>query len=462
MKKMRRNLKIGVSGVRGVVGETLSPALAADFAASFGGFTGRGVVIVGRDTRPSGVMMENAVAAGLLASGAHVLLAGIVPTPTLQILVRHYDAAGAVAITASHNPAEWNALKFIDSSAFFLTESGMNALLDTYNQPQDDFVKESAYRGIGEIRDAFRIHAERIRQAVDREAIREAHLKVAVDCCNGVGALYSREFLESLGCEVVTIFDETDGIFRRSPEPVAANLTGLAETVTEHACDIGFAQDPDGDRISLVDERGNALGEQYSILIPALRVLERTPGPVVANVQTTKSLGDLAARFSVPVFYSKVGEVNVAEEMRVRGAVFGAEGGSGGVLWSGIHPCRDSFSAMALTLEALALHRKRVSELMAEMPRYSSAVRKLPCGAEEASAALHALALRYEERKPSRIDGVRIEFEDSWVLVRPSNTEPMIRIYAESARGMENADALAETFLRELETLIGESAGNLS
>ena len=332
MKTARRNLKIGVSGVRGIVGETLSPALAADFAASFGGFAGRGVILVGRDTRPSGVMIENAVAAGLLASGAHVLLAGIVPTPTLQILVQHYDAAGAVAITASHNPAEWNALKFIDSSAFFLTENGMNALLDSYNQPQDDFVEESAYRGIGTIENAFRIHADRIRKVVNVEAIRHAHLKVAVDCCNGVGALYSREFLESLGCEVISIFDETDGVFRRSPEPVAANLTRLCETVRENGCAVGFAQDPDGDRISLVDEQGTALGEQYSILIPALRVLERTPGPVVANVQTTRSLGDLAARFSVPITYSKVGEINVAAEMRAHNAVFGAEGGSGGVL----------------------------------------------------------------------------------------------------------------------------------
>lgn len=456
MKTARRNLKIGVSGVRGIVGETLSPALAADFAASFGGFAGRGVILVGRDTRPSGVMIENAVAAGLLASGAHVLLAGIVPTPTLQVLVQHYDAAGAVAITASHNPAEWNALKFIDSSAFFLTENGMNALLDSYNQPQDDFVEESAYRGIGTIENAFRIHADRIRKVVNVEAIRHAHLKVAVDCCNGVGALYSREFLESLGCEVISIFDETDGVFRRSPEPVAANLTRLCETVRENGCAVGFAQDPDGDRISLVDEQGTALGEQYSILIPALRVLERTPGPVVANVQTTRSLGDLAARFSVPITYSKVGEINVAAEMRAHNAVFGAEGGSGGVLWSAVHPCRDSFSAMALTLEALALHRTGISGLMGKMPCYDSAVRKLPCGAEEASLALRAIARRYEDRKPSRIDGVRIEFEDSWILVRQSNTEPMIRIYAESARGLESAEELAERFLRELEQLLEE------
>ncbi len=456
MSGVRRNLKVGVSGVRGIVGETLSPALAADFAASFGGFSGRGVVIVGRDTRPSGVMIENAVAAGLLASGAHVLLAGIVPTPTLQIVVSHYDAAGAVAITASHNPAEWNALKFIDSSAFFLTENGMGALLDSYNQPQDDFVEESAYRGIGTLEDAFRIHADRIRAKIDTDAIRRARLRVAVDCGNGVGALYSRPFLESLGCEVVSIFDEADGVFRRPPEPVAANLTKLRETVTANGCAVGFAQDPDGDRISIVDETGTALGEQYSTLIPALRVLERSPGAVVANIQTTKALGDLAARFGMPLFYSKVGEVNVAEEMRARGAVFGAEGGSGGILWSDIHLCRDSFSAMALTLEALAFRRRSVSEIMAEMPRYWSAVRKLPCSAQGAGLALRAVARRYADRDPVLIDGVRIEFEDSWILVRQSNTEPVIRIYAESARSEDAASELAEEFLTELGRLVVE------
>lgn len=456
MSPVRRNLKVGVSGVRGIVGETLFPALAADFAASFGNFSGRGCIIVGRDTRPSGVMIENAVAAGLLASGADVLLAGIVPTPTLQIVVRHYDAAGAVAITASHNPSEWNALKFIDSSAFFLTENGMNALLDTYNQPQDSAVEESDYRSIGIIDDAFKIHADRIRSRIDIDAIRAAKLKVAADCCNGVGAYYTKEFLESLGCEVIPLFDEKDGLFRRPPEPVAANLAKLCETVTANACAVGFAQDPDGDRISLVDECGHALGEQYSTLIPALRVLQRNRGPVVANIQTTKALGDLAARFDVPVFYSKVGEVNVAEAMRLRGAVFGCEGGSGGILWSEVHPCRDSFSAMALTLEELALSRKKVSEIMSGMSHYCSAVRKLPCSAQGANQALRAIAKRYTDRRPLLLDGVRIEFEDSWVLVRQSNTEPVIRIYAESVRSSGDAAALAERFLAELNELAEE------
>lgn len=455
MSALCKNLKVGVSGVRGVVGETLSPALAADFAASFGGYTGHGIVIVGRDTRPSGEMIENAVAAGLLASGSHVLLAGIIPTPTLQIAVEQYEAAGAIAITASHNPAEWNALKFIDSSAFFLTEIGMNALLDIYNQPQDDFVAESDFRGIGRLENAFDLHAKMILSRIDVEAIRNARFKVAVDCCSGVGALYSKKFLESLGCaEVIPLFDTPDGKFERKPEPVAANITVLCECVKKNGCDAGFAQDPDGDRISIVDEKGVPLGEQYSTLIPADRVLERAPGPVVANIQTTKALGDIAARYGSSIRYSKVGEVNVAQEMQQCNAVFGAEGGSGGILWREVHLCRDSFSAMALTLEAMALRKQTVSEIMDGLPHYWSATGKIETNAQSACNALRFFAQKYAEKNPVLIDGVRLDFGESWVLARQSNTEPVIRIYAESSRSQKDAQDTAENFVRELREFI--------
>ncbi len=451
MSVRRKNLKIGVSGVRGIVGETLSPALAADFAASFGGYTGHGIVIVGRDTRPSGEMIENAVVSGLLASGSHVLLAGVVPTPTLQIAVEEYEAAGAIAITASHNPAEWNALKFIDSTAFFLTENGMNALLDIYNQPQDDFVTEQNFRGVSHLEHVFPLHAGKILERVDTEAIRRARFKVAVDCCNGVGALYSKRFLLELGCaEVIPIFEEPDGIFRRKPEPVVANLTELCECVKRNGCHVGFAQDPDGDRISIVNEQGVPLGEQYSTLIPADRVLERTPGPVVANIQTTKALGDIALRYGSEIRYSKVGEVNVAREMLRCNAVFGAEGGSGGILWRDVHLCRDSFSAMALTLEAMALRKQTVSGIMNTLPRYWSATEKLETDAQSACNALRFFAQKYADRKPVLIDGVRLDFEHSWILARQSNTEPVIRIYAESARSQTDAKHLAGSVAGEL------------
>lgn len=453
----RRNLKVGVSGVRGVVGETLSPMLASDFAASFGAFSGRGSIIVGRDTRPSGEMLENAVVSGLLASGSMVLLAGIVPTPTLQIAVRKYEAAGAIAVTASHNPSEWNALKFIDSSGYFLTGSGMNALLDIYNQPQNDSVPESAFRKIGSISDAFETHMNLILDRVDVKLIRKAGFKVAVDCCNGVGALFSEYFLRKLGCaEVFPIFNEPSGCFERKPEPTAANLTALCEAVKSNGCDIGFAQDPDGDRISTVDETGTPLGEQYSTLIPAEHILSRTPGPVVANIQTTRALGDIAARFKSPIFYSKVGEINVAAEMLRRKAVYGAEGGSGGVMWNAIHPCRDSFSAMALTLEALALRKMKVSEIIGTYPLYYSAVRKLETDAQSAHAALQMMAQKYASEKPILLDGIRLDLGDSWVLARQSNTEAVIRIHAESTRSRNAAQETAERFLRELKEWTGK------
>lgn len=456
----RRNLKVGVSGVRGVVGETLSPMLASDFSASFGAFSGRGSIIVGRDTRPSGEMLENAVVAGLLASGSMVLLAGIIPTPTLQIAVRKYEASGAIAVTASHNPSEWNALKFIDSSGCFLTDSGMNALLDIYNQPQNDSVPESGFRGIGTIGDAFASHADMILEQVDTELIRKAAFRVAVDCCNGVGALFSEHFLKKLGCaEVYPVFSDPSGCFERKPEPSAENLSALCEKVRSCGCDIGFAQDPDGDRISVVDETGTPLGEQYSTLIPAEHILSRTPGPVVANIQTTRALEDIAARFRVPFFYSKVGEINVSYEMRRKNAVCGAEGGSGGVLWNAIHPCRDSFSAMALTLEALALRKMKVSEIIRTYPHYYSAVRKLETDAQSAHAALHKMALKYASEKPILLDGIRLDFGDAWVLARQSNTEAMIRIHAESTRSREAAQDIAERFLRELREWTERNSG---
>ena len=459
MKTARRNLKIGVSGVRGIVGETLSPALAADFAASFGGFAGRGVILVGRDTRPSGVMIENAVAAGLLASGAHVLLAGIVPTPTLQSLVQHYDAAGAVAITASHNPAEWNALKFIDSSAFFLTENGMNALLDSYNQPQDDFVEESAYRGIGTIENAFRIHADRIRKVVNVEAIRHAHLKVAVDCCNGVGALYSAEFLRSLGCEVFAINDQPDGVFRRPPEPVAANLSELCETVRLQKCDIGFAQDPDGDRLTVVTEKGEALNCHYTVALAVDQVLDGgDPGPVVVNVQTSRLLESITASCGYRLIYAKVGEINVVEKMIENDAWIGGEGNCGGVIYRRVHPGRDSFSAMGLILERLAFSQRPLSALIAEFPGVCNLSTRFDVPPLPARNIIGVFARRYAEFQPLTFDGLRFDLPEGRILMRSSNTEPIMRLNVESST-REAAEALLERFRGEIEAELARENG---
>jgi phosphomannomutase len=448
-----RNLKIGVSGVRGVVGETLSPTLVADFASAFGEFLGGGRVIIGRDTRSSGVMLEHAVAAGLTAVGCQPALAGIIPTPTAQIAAKLSNASGAIAITASHNSIEWNALKFIGPSGLFLNPSETSELLDIYNQPDSDYVPEQDFRYTMPYPDAFGIHKDRILASINLGAIRKARFKVAVDCCNGVGALFSKSFLEALGCEVVAIFDSPDGIFGRPPEPLPRNLERLSRTIRENSCHVGFAQDPDGDRIAIAGPSGIPVGEQNSILLAADHILSRTPGNVVVNIQTTKAVEDIAAAKGFKTFYSPVGEVNVSSMMLDTDAVFGAEGSSGGVIWPVIHHCRDSFSAMAVTLEMMALRAMNVDEMLKRLPTYHSSALKIECGSQDATNALRTLAKRYASERPILTDGVRINFKDAWILIRQSNTEQALRIMAE-ARSSNDAESLANKFAGELAPLL--------
>lgn len=447
--KAVRNLKIGVSGVRGVVGETLSPILAADFASAFGQFAGGGRILVGRDTRPSGEMLESAVVAGLIAVGCQPSLTGILPTPSLQLAVKELNASGAIAITASHNAVEWNALKFIGPNGLFLNQGETNELLDIYNQPGANYVREQDFRSIRDFTEAFELHQGRIFRNIDVETLRRRRFKVAVDCCNGVGAIYSRPFLESLGCEVHPIFDRPDGVFGRPPEPVPKHLEALCRLVREESCDIGFAQDPDGDRISIVGASGAPLGEQNSILLAAEHVLSKSSGEIVVNIQTTKAVEELAARHGSNVSYSPVGEVNVTSAMLAKQAVFGAEGSSGGVIWPAVHYCRDSFAAMALVLEMMAVRSQGVEDVLSSLPRYFSSSVKIECGGQGALEALRDMAKAYASSNPLLIDGVRLDFGDSWVLLRQSNTEPAVRIIAE-ARSKEAADSLSARFAGEM------------
>lgn len=441
---IKRNFKVSVSGVRGVVGETLTPTLVAEFAASFGEYVGRGKVVVGRDTRPTGLLYENAVVAGLLSVGCQPVLIGQVPTPTVQMIVDEYNANGGIAITASHNPVEWNALKFIGSSGVFLNPSEAAELLNVYNQQERAYVQENDYRNVRQLQSPFAVHCRRIFNTVDTAAIRAAKFKVAVDPGNGVGAFFSRGFLEELGCEVISIFDETDGIFRRKPEPAPQNITALCELVTSNNCDIGFAQDPDADRLVIVDNTGAPIGEQATLALAVEHVLSQTPGQVVVNIQTSKAVEEIATKYGCPIYYSKVGEINVTCEMMARGAVIGGEGGSGGVIFPRIHPCRDSFTGMALLLEMIAKRKQSVHELAQALPQYTLINEKRPCSAAKAFELIRRLKSDYAEYNPNILDGLRIDFPDSWVLIRGSNTEPIIRISAESADPECAARRLAE------------------
>lgn len=445
----RVNLKISVSGVRGTVGDALTPALMADFAAAFGEYVGGGRVIVGRDTRPSGSMYERAVVAGLLSVGCQPVLIGVVPTPTVQVMVDEYNANGGIAITASHNPAEWNALKLVGASGIFLNPIEAAELLDIYNQPDRGYVLEDEYRNIRRVEHAFDVQKKRIFEQIDCAVIRSAKLKVAVDCCNGAGAPFSRAFLEELGCEVVAIFEEADGLFRRKPEPVAENISELCKTVVEQKCDIGFAQDPDADRIVVVGADGVPVGEQYSVVLAAEHVLSKTPGPVVANVQTTKALGDVAAKYGCEMHLTPVGEINVTSKMLEVGSVIGGEGGSGGVIYPAVHPCRDSFTGMALILEMMALRKQSLAQILEGIPRYTSAGAKVPCSSVRAVAVVRELTAKYADAHPVKIDGLRLDWDDAWVLIRGSNTEPIIRVFSEALE-QKRADELVAQFIAEI------------
>ena len=456
MKGTFRRLKIGVSGVRGVVGESLSPVLVADFAAAFGEFAGGGRVLVGRDTRSSGEMYENAVAAGLLSVGIQPVLTGILPTPSLQVAVRETSASGAIAITASHNGNEWNALKFIGADGLFLNQIANDELLDIYNQPDSNYVPENRIRTEKLMYDAFRIHQEKILRSVDADAIRKKHFRVAVDCCNGVGALYSRKFLEAFGCEVISIFDTCGNGFERPPEPVPANLGALSECVKKHHCAVGFAQDPDGDRISLVSGSGAIPGVQNSaVLIAGHLIRNNRSGTVILNIQTTTAIEQIAGECGVEVLYCPVGEVNVTDAMNASGAFLGIEGSSGGIIYPKISMCRDSYAAMAVVLEMLAQRGMTIDSMLETLPCLSSVSVKVLCPSAQAGVnALREIRSRYLDRNPIVVDGVRIDMGGgAWVLLRRSNTEPVIRILAESSEE-STAERLARDFEKELQGLL--------
>jgi len=449
------NLKFSESGVRGIVGDSLTPMLVSALASSFGKYVGGGRVIVGRDTRPTGEMLEHAVIAGLLAVGCQPVILGIVPTPTVQLMVDKYHANGGLAITASHNTIEWNALKFISSSGMFLDRSESAELFDIYSQGDLAFNAESDYREVRYENEAFEYHCKKIFEHINVEAIKKCHFKVAVDCCNGVGALFSRNFLERLGCEVYTVFDRLEGVFERPPEPLEVNLGCLCETVKKHHCAVGFAHDPDGDRMALVDNTGRALGTQYTIVLAAEHVLSDSPGPVAVNIQTTRAVEDVAASYGCEVFYSKVGEINVVEKMLECGAEIGGEGNSAGVIWRKIHSGRDSYVAMALVLEMLAQGGESLSDIVGSLPFYSNISRKMPCLPYPAREVILELSRRYAYAKPLTFDGLRINFDNGWVLVRSSNTEPVLRLTAE-ANSEKEATIILEKFSNEIQTLLSE------
>ncbi len=443
-------LMVSVSGVRGRVGEGLTPEVIARYAAGFGAWArsrvvGDATVVVGRDSRVSGPMFHRVVLSALQSVGCNVIDVGMTPTPTVQLAVEHHHAAGGLAITASHNPIEWNALKFISSSGLFLDGEeciAMRAVVDG-DIPRATFDKLGV---IAEDVDAIARHQAAILAIpfLDVDGIRRRQFHVALDCVRGAGGAFMPRLLTQLGCRVSAINLETDGRFPRSPEPVAENLGELEALVVSSKADIGFAVDPDVDRLALVSEEGKAIGEDYTLALAARVVLRHREGNVVTNLSTSRIVDDIAHERGRQAIRSPVGEVNVATRMRDEKAPIGGEG-NGGVILSELHLGRDAPLGAALMLQLLHEESKSLSAIVSDYPRYSIVKDKLDRPAAPLDTVYQALRKVFSDAEADVQDGLRLTWSDRWVHVRPSGTEPIVRVIAEAPTEQEARDLIRKS-----------------
>lgn len=441
-------LKISISGVRGVIGDSLTPGLLTRFAQAFGTYTGSGRVVVGRDTRTSGEMVRQAVISGLLSSGCRVMDAGVCPTPTVQLLVGKFRANGGIAITASHNPPEWNALKFVGADALFLSAARGRELLDIYHQGEYTKARGGRIRTAEVLSGAIDLHVNAVLDALGPLPDRKRP-RVVLDACNGAGSVAGPRLLAALGADVIGINVTPDGRFPRPAEPTAENLKALCDAVRRHGADVGFAQDMDADRLAIVSERGVPIGEERTLVLAVEHVLGRTPGPVAANLSTTHALEAVAARFGCVVHRTPVGEANVTEGMQRHRAVIGGEG-NGGVIYPRINFARDSLVGMALILHRLAESGRTVSELVASLPPFEIHKIQLPLPSHRLNEVLRKARLEFAGHPMDVRDGVKVMLPDAWFLLRGSNTEPVLRVVAEAGT-TEAARALAEEIREKIE-----------
>lgn len=450
-------LMVSVSGIRGRVGDPLTPELVAAVAAAYGAFLrgrgGTGPMHLGRDSRTSGPMLARAAVAGLQSVGCDVVELGVVPTPTLLLSAEDAGALGAVGITASHNPAEWNALKLATGEGMFLDGEASSEFRRFLREEETPRAPWDALGSVEEDDGAVDRHLERILalQVLDVEGIRERGFTVALDCVHGAGGMIMSRLLEALGCEVNGIGLEPDGRFPRDPEPTAEHLEELGELVRTTGADVGLAVDPDVDRLALVDERGRPLGEDLTLALAAAVVLKRGVGPVVTNLSTSQVVGDVAREVDAPVVLAPVGEINVARKMQEVEAVVGGEG-NGGVILPALHGTRDAPVGAALVLQHLVDTGATASEAAARWPPYRILKEKVAFPRSRLDAAYRLLSQEMLDGEQDVQDGLRLTWPErrEWLHVRPSGTEPVVRLIAE-AGSEERARYLVEEARRCLE-----------
>jgi phosphomannomutase len=426
-------LMISVAGVRGIVGESLTPPVLARFAAAFGRLAPAGPIVVGRDARPSGPMVLRAVEAGLMAAGRDVVDIGLATTPATQVAVERLEAGGGVILTASHNPAPWNALKFLSARGEFLDAATGGAVRARFESDADLWVPFERLGAGREDSRALDWHLDLVLALpfIDAGAIRRRALRVAVDGCASVGGVAVPALLERLGASVIRIDCEPNGRFTRELEPLPEHLGALGEAVREGGADFGVAVDPDADRAALVDARGRPLGEEYTLALGTHAVLERRAGPVVTNLSTSLMIDAVCGRFGVALHRTPVGEAHVVGRMHAVGAVAGGEG-NGGMIVPAAHFGRDGLVAVALVAQRMAATGQSLRALADELPTYAMVKEKVARPDTDWDDIARQLKRAFADHAEDSSDGLRFHRDDEWIHVRPSGTEPVVRLIAES------------------------------
>lgn len=441
-----------ISGIRGIIGDGLNPQTIVKYVNAYASFVKEGKVVIGRDSRLSGEMVKNIVTGSLMAKGIDIIDIGVCPTPTVQFNVKELDAVGGIAISASHNPNQWNALKLLNRAGQFLSPEEYNSMTHNLDNSQASY---NSWNDIGkkiEYDDGLKNHINAILKLnfLDLDSIRKKEFKIVVDCFNGAGAFCVPDFLRSFGCKVVEINCNKDGVLVPNPEPLPENITETLKKVFEVKADLGIVVDPDVDRLVLITEKGEPFVEENTITQAVKFILSKQGGNVVVNLSTTRAVDDVADKFGAKVFRSPVGEANVVKKMKEVDAVIGGEG-SGGVIYPALHHGRDALCAIAITLQHLTEYGESISKLKESLPQYSISKKKINVKYDP-DAIINNIIKEFKNVKINTEDGVRVDFNDHWIHFRKSNTEPIIRIITEAQTKAE-AEEYSKKYLEMIDNL---------